>query len=248
LQRCEQILAYVDQAEAEAGDATARPSGKLKVHSMTSFGQHYVVPMISRYQKRHPAVQIDLTLAQRVPDLLDEGYDVSIVLASELPDSGLVSARLGTIFSIACASPEYIEQHGAPHVLSDLVRHTCLHLITPVTLPDRWVFDGPNGQETVSLGQSIFTVNVADAMVAAIREGMGIGVLPSSSALPALRAGTLVRVLPQYTMQDLNVYALYPSRQYLDAKIRTWVEFMRETLPDVLAADAESLKEFVATA
>lgn len=82
LQRCEQILAYVDQAEAEASDAHARPAGRLKVHSMTSFGQHYVVPMISRYQERHPSVQVDLTLAQRMPDLLDEGYDVSLVLAS----------------------------------------------------------------------------------------------------------------------------------------------------------------------
>jgi DNA-binding transcriptional LysR family regulator len=70
-------------------------------------------------------------------------------------------------------------------------------------------------------------------------------VLPTSSALPLLRAGTIVRVLPQYTMQELNVCALYPSRQYLDAKIRTWVDFLRDELPATLAADAESLKEFV---
>jgi DNA-binding transcriptional LysR family regulator len=247
LQRCEQILAYVDQAEAEASDAHARPSGKLKVHSMTGFGQHYVVPMISRYQARHPSVQVDLTLAQRMPDLLDEGYDVSVVLASDLPDSGLVSQRLGTVFSIACASPDYIAKHGAPHVLSDLVRHTCLHLVTPVFPPGRWLFDGPNGPETVSLGSTTFSVNVADAMGVAIREGMGIGVLPTSSALAGMRAGTLVRVLPQYTMQNLHVYALYPSRQYLDAKIRTWVEFLRDELPAILAADAESLKEFAVT-
>ncbi|SAL81325.1 LysR family transcriptional regulator [Caballeronia choica] len=245
LQRCEQILAYVDQAEAEAGDAHARPSGKLKVHSMTGFGQHYVVPMISRYQARHASVQVELTLAQRMPDLLDEGYDVSVVLASDLPDSGLVSQRLGSAFSIACASPAYIAKHGTPHVLSDLVRHTCLQLVTPVLPIDKWIFEGPNGHETVSLGSATFTVNVADAMAVAVREGMGVGVLPTSSALPLLRAGTIVRVLPQYTMQELNVFALYPSRQYLDAKIRTWVDFLRDELPATLAADTESLKEFV---
>ena len=245
LQRCEQILAYVDQAEAEAGDAHARPSGKLKVHSMTSFGQHYAVPMISRYQAHHPSVQVDLTLAQRMPDLLDEGYDVSLVLASELPDSGLVSQRLGSVFSIVCASPAYIARHGTPHVLSDLASHACLQLITPVFPPDKWTFDGPNGQETVGLGPTTFTVNVADALAVAIQEGMGIGVLPTPSALPGLRAGKLVRVLPQYTMQELSVYALYPSRQYLDAKIRTWVDFMRDELPATLARDVESLKEFV---
>lgn len=245
LQRCDQILAYVDQAEAEASDAHARPAGKLKVHSMAGIGQHYIVPMISRYQRLHPSVQIELTLAQRVPDLLDEGFDVSIVLGTDLPDSGLISQRLGSAFSIACASPGYIEQHGVPHVLSDLVRHTCLHLVTPAFPPDRWRFDGPNGPETVSLGSAPFTVNVAEAMAVAISEGLGVGILPTSSALPALRAGTIVRVLPQYTMQSLNVYAMYPSRQYLDAKIRTWVEFLRAEMPPTLAADEKSLQEFV---
>jgi DNA-binding transcriptional LysR family regulator len=245
LQRCEQILAYVDQAEAEASDAHARPAGKLKVHAMAGIGQHYVVPLISRYKQRHPTVQIELTLAQRVPDLLDEGFDVSVVLGTELPDSGLISQRLGGVFSIACASPAYIEQHGVPHTLSDLSNHTCLQLVTPAFPPDRWLFDGPDGQETVSLGPAPFTVNVAEAMAVAICEGMGVGVLPTSSALPALRAGTIVRVLPQYTMQMLNMFALYSSRQYLDAKIRTWVEFLREELPAILAADEKSLQEFV---
>jgi DNA-binding transcriptional LysR family regulator len=192
-------------------------------------------------------VQIDLTLASRVPDLLDEGFDVSIVLGSDLPDSGLVSQRLGSVFTIACASPAYIEEHGVPQVVSDLAQHTCLQLITPAFPPNKWTFDGPNGQETVSLGPTPFTVNVPEAMAVAISDGMGVGVLPTSSALPALRAGTLVRVLPQYTMQLLNVYALYSSRQYLDAKIRTWVEFLRNELPSALAADEKSLQEFVAS-
>jgi DNA-binding transcriptional LysR family regulator len=89
-------------------------------------------------------------------------------------------------------------------------------------------------------------VNVAEAMAVAISEGMGVGVLPTSSALPALRAGTIVRVLPEHTMQLFNVFALYPSRQYLDAKIRTWVDFLRSELPGALAADEKLLQEFVA--
>jgi DNA-binding transcriptional LysR family regulator len=245
LQRCLEILDYVDQAEAEASDAHARPSGKLKVHSMPGFGQHYVMPMISRYQQQYPTVQIDLTLAQRVPDLLDEGYDVSIVLAPELPDSGLVSQRLGSAFSIACASPSYVEKHGMPHIPSDLTQHICLQLTTTVSRNDQWAFVGPDGDETFNLKPSPFTVNVAEAMAVAIRESMGIGVLPTSSALPYLLAGTLVRVLSNYTMQNLNVYALYPSRQYLDAKIRTWIEFLRDELPATLDADAASLQALV---
>ncbi|HVE06572.1 MAG TPA: LysR family transcriptional regulator [Paraburkholderia sp.] len=244
LQRCEQILAYVDQAEAEASDAHARPSGRLKVHAMTSFGQHYVVPAVGRYRERYPDVHIELTLAQRLPDLLDEGYDVSLVLAHALPDSGLVSQRLGSAFSITCASPGYLERNGVPRTPADLQRHTCLQMISPVSPPDEWVFDGPSGKETVALGAGTFVVNVAEALAVAVREGMGIGLLPIYSAIAGLRSGQLVRVMPEYTAQEMNLYALYASRQYLDAKIRTWVEFLRDELPATLASDHAELRRF----
>ncbi len=247
LQRCEQILAYVDQAEAEASDAHARPSGKLKVHAMTSFGQHYVVPAVSRYQQRYPDVHLELTLAQRMPDLLDEGYDVAVVLAQSLPDSGLVSQRLGSAFSVVVASPDYLERSGVPQTLSDLRGHTCLQMITHVMPADEWTFDGPNGQETLHLGASTFQINVAEAMAVAVREGMGVAVLPIYSAIAGLRSGELVWILPEYISQEMNVYALYPSRQYLDAKIRTWVEFLRDELPPTLAADQAELRKFART-
>lgn len=245
LQRCEQILAYVDQAEAEAGDAHARPAGKLKVHAMTSFGQHYVVPAVGLYQERYPEVQIELTLAQRMPDLLDEGFDVSLTLATTgLPDSGLVSQRLGGAFSIVCASPAYLERHGVPQTPADLAHHTCMQMVTPVFPTDKWTFDGPNGEETVALGSSRFQVNVAEAMAVAVSRGMGVGLIPIYSAISGLRSGNLVWLLPEYTSQEMTLYALYPSRQYLDAKIRTWVEFLRDELPATLAADQEELRQF----
>jgi DNA-binding transcriptional LysR family regulator len=247
LQRCEEILAYVDQAEAEASDAHARPSGKLKIHAMTSFGQHYVVPAVGRYQQRYPDVHVELTLAQRMPDLLDEGYDVSLTLATSLADSGLVSQRLGSAFSIVCASPAYLERKGVPQVPADLKQHTCLQMVTPVFAADEWVFDGPNGTESVALGAATFQVNVAEAMAVAAREGMGVALIPIYSAISGLRSGELVWILPEYSSQEMNVYALYASRQYLDAKIRTWVEFMRDELPATLATDQAELRRFART-
>jgi DNA-binding transcriptional LysR family regulator len=82
-QRCERILAYIEEAEAEAGDAHAHPSGRLKVHSIAGFGQDYVVPLVARYLECYPTAQIELTLAQRMPDLLDEGYEVTLLQARE---------------------------------------------------------------------------------------------------------------------------------------------------------------------
>ena len=99
---------------------------------------------------------------------------------------------------------------------------------------DKWLFDGPDGQEMVGINQTHFQVNTADAMTEAVRAGMGIGALPVYSAVQGLKDGSLVRVLPDYSLFHLNVYALYPSRQYLDAKIRTWVEFLRDCVPGML--------------
>jgi DNA-binding transcriptional LysR family regulator len=241
LLRCQQILAYVEEAEAEAGDAHARPAGRLRVHSMTGIGQHYVIRAMAGYRQQYPDVSFDLTLANRVPDLLDEGLDVAIVVATELPDSGLVSQRIGATYSILCASPGYIAERGAPRTPADLVQHECLLLISPVMPFDRWHFVGPDGEQMITLGNPSFQVNVGDAMTEAIRSGMGIGVLPLYSAMDGLRDGSLVPVLPHYRLQCLNIYALYPSRQYLDAKIKTWVTYLRETLPDALQADEVEL-------
>lgn len=239
LQRCQQILIEIDHAEAEARKAHTHPSGVLRIHAMSSFGQHHVVPAIARYSKLHPAVSIDLTFSQSVPDLVADGFDVSLVLAPQMPDSDLVSRRLGSVFSVACASPDYISVSGMPQTPSDLGTHTCIQLRTPVFPSDRWKFEGADGIEEVLLDPSTLRVNTAEALDAAVQSGLGIGLLPCATALAGLRGGTLVRILPTYKLQELNLYLLYSSRKHLDAKIRTWVEFLLAEMPRVLAADAE---------
>ncbi|KPZ13026.1 LysR family transcriptional regulator [Pseudomonas syringae group genomosp. 3] len=242
LLRCKQILFYIEEAEAEASDAHARPAGQLRVHSMTGIGQHYVIDAIARYRRNHPDVSFDVTMSHRVPDILEEEYDVSIVLANELPDSGFVSQRLGITYSIVCASPDYIKTFGIAYKPADLLDHSCLRLVSPAFPLEKWAFDGPNGRELVTIASSPFSVNSADAMQTAISSGMGLGILPIYSAIEGLRKGALARVLPQYRSHELNVYAIYPSRQYLDAKIRTWVEYLRSSLPDIMAAHEADLR------
>lgn len=100
-----------------------------------------------------------------------------------------------------------------------------------------WVFEGPEGVETVNTPESPFHVNTADAMTVAITRGMGIGIQPVASAVAGLKAGTLVRVLPEYHFEELNLFAIYPSRKFVDAKIKTWVEFLKDYIPGLLAAD-----------
>ena len=243
LQRCQQILGYIEEAEAEAGDAHARPAGNLKLHTMTGIGQHYLIQAAAEYHEKYPEVSFDLTLANRTTDILDEGYDVSVVTARELPDSGFISKRLGETHSVLCAAPAYLAQHGTPQQPAELAEHQCLRLVYPVMSLDKWLLDGPDGQQLVSVERTHFQVNTVDAMTVALKAGMGIGALPVYSALQSLEDGSLVRVLPGHTLYPLGVYALYPSRQYMDAKIRTWVEFLRDYMPARLAADQRRLEE-----
>jgi DNA-binding transcriptional LysR family regulator len=238
LHRCHAILASVLEAEAEASDAHAKPVGTLKVHAMSSIGQNYVVPAIAAYQERYPAVTVDLTLSQNVPDLLEEGYDVALRVSPDaLPDSNYISHKLGTVQSVLCAAPVYLEKHGIPTSVDDLAHHICLQVAMPIFPSERWLLIGPEGERELQLQNARFKVNVPDAMAAALHEGMGIGALPTLTIRSAFKSGSLIRVLPDYHLQHLHIYAVYASRQYLDAKIKTWIDFLRESIAQELSAD-----------
>jgi DNA-binding transcriptional LysR family regulator len=238
LERCREILASVAAAEAEASEAHAIAAGTIRIHAMPGIGQNYVIPAIAAYQARYPEVAVDLTLSQHVPDLLEKGYDVAIRLSLDaLPDSNLISHHLGAIRTVLCAAPRYLEVHGMPHTVKDLASHSCLQLALPVFASDRWRLTGPDGEREFQLPAGRFKVNMSDAMAVALHEGMGIGTLPTLAIRSALRTGSLVRVLPDYHLQELNVYAVYASRQYLDAKIRTWVQFARKWITEAIRVD-----------
>jgi len=150
LQRCEKILDEVREAEEEAGTAQVMPAGRLKIHAMSAIGNHYVIQAIAKYRETHPSVMFDLVLTNRLPDLLEEGYDMSIVLARDLPDSGFVAQRLGSTYSILCASPAYLEKRGHPESPGDLCSHDCLRIVNTVMPAENWIFEGPEGMESVT--------------------------------------------------------------------------------------------------
>jgi DNA-binding transcriptional LysR family regulator len=237
LERCEKIIEDVREADEEAGTAQTLPTGRLKIHALSAIGNHYVIAAIARYRQAYPSVMFDLTLTNRLPDLLEEGYDMSIVLARDLPDSAFIAQRLGTTYSILCASPGYLEQHGMPASPETLHSHDCLRMVNTPMPADNWVFEGPDGVETVNIPLSPFHINTADGMTVAIKSGMGIGVQPIASAVGGLSAGSLVRVLPEYHLEALSLFAIYPSRKFVDAKIKTWLDFLKSAIPEMLAFD-----------
>jgi DNA-binding transcriptional LysR family regulator len=239
LTRCKEVLELVDLSEAEASNAQVSPTGVLRMHAPITFGQHYVVPALTRYLEEHPLVRVELTLSQHIPDMLDEGFDVFLqVTTSTLPDSALVSTKICSMPSVLCASPGYLKRAGTPQRIEDLTKHACLQLVTTFFPVDQWIFEGPRGPVQVDLDPGRLRVNSADALAVALSNGLGIAPLPMLSALPWLHSGALVRVLPEWQLQTMTIYAMYASRQYLDAKIRTWITFLREFVEGTLASEA----------
>jgi DNA-binding transcriptional LysR family regulator len=224
--------------------ASSLARGVLRIHSFASFGQHYVVPAINAYRRQYPEVRIDLQLSQSLPDLYDGTCDTSILAVSHLPDSEMAMHRLGSTYSMLFASPDYLGARGAPEHPGELADHDCLVLSTPTFSFREWVLEMAAGAESERVAiSSVFRINVAESLAAAIRSGMGIGPLPVYAALAGLRDGTLVRVLPEYTLENREIYALFPSRRFIDARTRTWLDFMHEHLPAALSLDLAALTQ-----
>lgn len=241
LRRCEEILLSFDDAQAEAQSAMVHPSGRLHVHALSSFGHQLVMPAVLQYQQRFPSLSVDLVMTGAAGDRVDEGYDTSIVIARELPNSGLVSVRLGRVRGVACASPRYVAANGAPDTPHDLINHHCLQLTSPVFPFDRWTAVGKHDEILVNLGAARLTVNAMEALEPAVTRGLGIAILPACVALGGLRSGALVQVLRGYEAQPVHVYALYHSRRFLDAKIRAFIDSLREEVPSMLEAGEREL-------
>src|SRR5437868_2969718 len=232
LRRGRQILEEMDEATAEARDAHLNPSGRLRVHSLSGLGV-LITPLIARYSELHPEVVFELTLSQRNPDPLEEGHDVVISIAQELADSQFVAQVIGQIYSVPCACAQYLQRHGVPGAPVDLNEHRCLRMLDPL-YHDDWVFHDERGGYSLVPGKT-FQSNVAESMVKASEAGMGISLLPFYTATRPVSEGKLLRVLPAYRLRERHVYAVYPSRRFLDAKVRTWVDFLKVELPKLFA-------------
>lgn len=235
LQRCRSILDEVDQAAAEARGAHLKPSGRLRVHTMTGLGLQHVTGLVARYSALYPEVVVELTLSQRNPDPIEDGQDVVLTFARELPDSQRIAQSLGQMYSVLCASPDYLARHGVPSGPADLRQHRYLRLLDPL-YQDNWTLSDEHGEYDV-LPAEAFQVNVAESLARAAQAGMGFCLLPSFVACQPLREGSLLRLLPEHRLRERNIYAIYPSRHFIDAKIRTWVDFLKAELPPLFAQD-----------
>lgn len=235
-ERARSILADVDHAHAEARSTVTTASGHLRVHSSPGLAQRFVTAALVDYQTSHPEVSVELSIAQGVPSLVEDGFDVSLMCASQLPDSSHVASTLGTTHSVLVASPAYLAKNGVPALPEDLAGHVLLRFASPVAPANEWHLESADGATVVPVDASPFQANTPDALAHALRSGLGIGALAVYNALDDLRSGALVRVLPQYALRAFNVYAVHAPGRYPDTKVRTLIEHLRLAIPAGLAA------------
>ncbi|EZI24915.1 LysR family transcriptional regulator [Pseudomonas extremaustralis] len=240
-ERCTKILADLEHAEAEASNAALTPRGTLRVHCVPGLARHLVTGAVLEYREEFPEVTVDLMLSQRMPNLLEDQLDVSILIARTLPDSAYVSQKIGISHCVLVASPEYLQRHAAPLTPEDLNDHQCLLLGTVDYVRDEWQLKSKTGDATFTPKGPSFSVNDMDAMAVAVRAGAGIGLLAGFSAIEDLRSGRLVRVLPEFHTYERNVYAVYTSRQFIDAKITRFIDTLKTRVGAQLTMTAQEL-------
>jgi DNA-binding transcriptional LysR family regulator len=224
LAACERILAEIEEAEASTSLDRVEPRGLLRLNVPLTFGFRQIAPALAAFSRLYPAVTVDLGLADRYVDLIEEGWDLAIRIG-RLKDSSLVARRLAPCRTLVCAAPSYLAAHGAPRSLEDLAAHNCLGYTLPSAIgAQRWAF-GPEGDIVVPV-QGNLRANNGDALLAAALAGQGLIYQPTFLVGDGLRDGSLVQVLGDHPTLDLGVHAVLASGRQAPAKVRAFVEFL----------------------
>jgi DNA-binding transcriptional LysR family regulator len=220
--RCTQILADIEQADDIAGAMQSTPRGTLRIYTATHIVQ-FIAPVVTEFLASYPEVKVDLSMGERAIDLIDEGFDVAIRL-TPLPDSSLIVRSLATWRHVLCCSHFYLEKHGRPEQLSDLVERNCLrHASYPY---DEWQFADRRGAPASVRASGNLITNSGETLRQAALEGIGVALAAGFLIHDDLETGRLVRLLPEYRPVEFSMNAIYPHRHHLSAKVRTFIDLL----------------------
>ncbi|HEX8615726.1 MAG TPA: LysR family transcriptional regulator [Telluria sp.] len=226
LEDCQRILGELEEAEAAVAERSARASGHLLVSAPAGFGRQHVAPLLPSFLAEHQEVTVNLNLNDRVVDVVGEGVDVAIRIAS-LSDSSLVGVKLADNQRVLVASPAYLKRHGMPETLADLARHNCL-AISSEGSQRGWTFRD-NGK--------LVTLKVAGNMVCNDGEvlhdwalaGKGLAWRSMWEVGTEIEAGQLCTVLDRFAAPGNDIHAVFAQRRHLPLRIRAFVDFLRRT-------------------
>lgn len=216
-------LTAAQKAEDAALELQVAPKGRLKINVPMSFGRLHVAPVIADFLRLYPEIEIDMIMDDRVIDLVDGGYDIAI-RAGTLSDSSLIARKLAPCHNVLCAAPAYLDKCNQPNAPSDLVDHNCLHYAYFSDFHE-WTFYSSNEPVKIQTNGS-YQVNNSEALLEATLDGLGIARFPTFIAGPLLASGKLTRLLPNYSLPEQSIYAVFPERQHLPLKVRVFIEYL----------------------
>lgn len=218
------LLEQVQELERMVSSSRELPRGLLKVNATFGFGRRHIVPALSEFRRQYPDVEVQLDLTDRPMNLAEFAFDVGIRLG-ELPDQRVVGRKLATNRRFVCASPAYLEQHGIPGLPDDLRSHRCLVLRENDTAYGTWHFTKGKRHELVKV-HGTMSSNDGEATLRWALDGHGVLVRSEWDVQSYIDAGTLARVLPDWSLPSADIYAIYPERLNLSAKVRVFIDFL----------------------
>ncbi|MCB1456579.1 MAG: LysR family transcriptional regulator, partial [Nitratireductor sp.] len=219
-----EILGRVRELQESVREAGSGLKGRLRISAPRSLTDLEIGLPIVEFAAEYPDITLDVNLDDRLVDLVEDGFDVAIRI-SRLTDSTLIARKLSTFQLIICATPQFIQEHGAPLHPRDLVNYPAI-VDTNWKGRNNWVFVEEDGREfTVQVNSSI-EVNSPEVSKRAALAGLGITMVPEFSVEHEIRQGSLTSLLEHHVPQGSGIYAVYPHRRHVPAKVRAFVDFM----------------------
>jgi len=218
-----QVLGAFEEARASIREAPARPSGTLRISVPSSFGRHFLMPVVRDYTRAFPDVKLDLRFSERTINLVEEGIELALRIG-QLESSSLMARRIGTVRRYLVATPHYLRERGTPCIPDDLKAHQCI-AYARLAPASQWTFESDDGRHVVTISGAVM-VDDADAMKEAVLQHLGIAIVPAWCASDCLKRSTMKIVLPDYAVASMPLHAVYPETHWMSARARSFLDFV----------------------
>jgi len=224
------VLMQLSEIEQVASGMAVQPAGTLRIYSQLGFGERYLGELLSDFSRISPNVKFDVTLSERTLDLVEAGCDVGIFLDLQKFSTDMIARQFASSELVVCAAPKYIALNGAPNSPHDIGRHTCLNFSSYDLPRGHWLINDEHTQHHVAVQTNLVSNNGALLRSAAVA-GMGLLFTASFAVTSDLNSGRLVRVLENYPLGRTALYLVYPSRRFVPASVRSFLEFLMARFP-----------------
>ncbi|MBN9982120.1 LysR family transcriptional regulator [Rhizobium laguerreae] len=223
------ILVSVDEAEASVAGQDSTPRGVLRLTVDDAFGRLVVLPLLEKYLRAWPDIQVEVSFTDRLADIVEEGFDLAIRIGATATDTRLVSRVIATYKARLCASPTYLAERGEPRDVDDLAVHDCL-ISAGRNQRQGWRFRGEGGSWIKARGRSRLRLDSGEAIRDAALAGLGIALLPDFLVTDDLAAGRLRQILADFETDDAKIVTLYPDKRLLEPRVRRFIDLIVEEL------------------